>query len=160
MKDSDNRFTRLEDLLNFQKMIGVKFDLDPCADRRSPAWKHIANKYTERRDGLKKTWFGNVFLNPPFSDIEPWVFKALSELKNVESITFLLPANRTDQKWWQELWWEWNVATSMTMFGRRPYMKWLTPRVKFGTPEDPDGLRKKNHPPFACVLITLWGRKQ
>lgn len=42
-----------------------EFDLDPCApiDRK---WPMAKNHYTIEDDGLKKTWSGRVWLNPPY----------------------------------------------------------------------------------------------
>lgn len=51
-------------------------------------------------DGLKFDWTGQVvFVNPPWSDIEPWVDKAFAS----KCLTvFLLPA-RTDTRWFHKL---------------------------------------------------------
>lgn len=60
-------------------------------------------------DGLSGGWGWNtyVWVNPPYSDIRPWVEKAWREVSKPEgtrprSITMLLPA-RTDAPWWQQL---------------------------------------------------------
>lgn len=60
-------------------------------------------------DGLTGPWDGeNVWCNPPYSDIPSWVAKAQAEWdRPVEDgrpgcIVMLLPANRTEQPWWQE----------------------------------------------------------
>lgn len=72
----------------------INFDLDPC-----PLYNDI-----EKWDGLKSNWYGNVFVNPPYSDINNWVDKCLSEIKNddVTSIKVLIPA-RTDTKYFHKL---------------------------------------------------------
>ena|ERR1700739_4110893 len=49
-------------------------------------------------DGLSIPWHGNVFCNPPYSEIETWIHKALRERERVESCVMLLP-NWTDRKW-------------------------------------------------------------
>jgi hypothetical protein len=51
-------------------------------------------------DGLKISWKGKVFVNPPYSQIDKWIFKGLIEINTpeVESIIFLLPA-WTDRQW-------------------------------------------------------------
>lgn len=54
-------------------------------------------------DGLAQPWAGErVWCNPPYSNIRPWVAKAHEEA-DAERIVMLLPANRTEQAWWQEL---------------------------------------------------------
>lgn len=42
------------------------FDLDPCAPIQ-PLWPTAKVMYNKNDDGLKKEWFGRVFLNPPYS---------------------------------------------------------------------------------------------
>lgn len=50
-----------------------EFDLDPAA----PSKNHWTAKtcYTKRDNGLTKPWAGRVFMNPPYSDIDPWIEK-------------------------------------------------------------------------------------
>ncbi len=43
------------------------FDLDPCAAREQPEWA-APKGYTVFDNGLKKDWFGRVWLNPPYGD--------------------------------------------------------------------------------------------
>jgi phage N-6-adenine-methyltransferase len=69
--------------------------------------------WTPEQDGLKQNWGGErVWINPPFSDIEPWVAKAWAEIRDdgvsylpggAELVVMLLPANRTELDWWQRL---------------------------------------------------------
>ena len=42
------------------------FDLDPCAADRQP-WPTASTQWTEADDGLSRTWFGFVWMNPPYS---------------------------------------------------------------------------------------------
>lgn len=42
------------------------FDLDP-ATPPNPMWRTADVMYTKNDDGLRKEWFGRVFLNPPYS---------------------------------------------------------------------------------------------
>jgi DNA N-6-adenine-methyltransferase (Dam) len=68
------------------------FSLDPCP--LNPDWPKTGI------DGLQLDWNGQVvFCNPPWSDIMPWVNKALTS----KCLTvFLLPA-RTDTAWFHKL---------------------------------------------------------
>lgn len=60
--------------------------------------------YTLQDNGLEKSWAGErVWCNPPYSDIRPWVQKAWDEWVGSQAIVMLLPANRTEQGWWQDL---------------------------------------------------------
>jgi hypothetical protein len=52
-------------------------------------------------------WHTNVWVNPPYSDIRPWIEKAWREMAKPAGtrprvIVMLLPA-RTDAPWWREL---------------------------------------------------------
>lgn len=60
--------------------------------------------WTSEDDGLAQSWAGErVWCNPPYSNIEAWVEKAWREMNTgaVPLIVMLLPANRTEQRWWQ-----------------------------------------------------------
>jgi hypothetical protein len=53
------------------------FDLDPCAPLQPP-WPCARQSYTIADDGLLKSWFGRVWLNPPYggpSIVGPWLRK-------------------------------------------------------------------------------------
>jgi site-specific DNA-methyltransferase (adenine-specific) len=68
------------------------FDFDPCPFNPHP---------TLEMDGLQSDWARRrVFLNPPWSDITPWVDKAFSS--PAEVVVFVLPA-RTDTAWYHRL---------------------------------------------------------
>ena len=60
-------------------------------------------RYFDRQvDGLGQPWDDErVWCNPPYSSIEPWVQKAWSG--EADLVVMLLPANRTEQEWWQAL---------------------------------------------------------
>lgn len=70
--------------------------------------------YDLESDGLVQSWASErVWCNPPYSSIEPWVRKAWSEWEAFDPETgpwgpgpevtvMLLPANRTEQGWWQD----------------------------------------------------------
>jgi phage N-6-adenine-methyltransferase len=60
--------------------------------------------YTATSDGLSQSWAGEVvWCNPPYSDIRPWIEKAWQERDRARRIVLLLPSNRTEQAWWQDL---------------------------------------------------------
>jgi phage N-6-adenine-methyltransferase len=66
------------------------FTLDPCPLSENPIV-----------DGLTRSWVDEiVFCNPPYSAIDKWIEKARYESrKNNVVVVMLLPANRTDRKW-------------------------------------------------------------
>lgn len=48
------------------------FDLDPCASENRP-WPTARQHFTWRENGLAQPWDGRVWLNPPYSNIAPWI---------------------------------------------------------------------------------------
>ena len=87
------------------------FDLDPASGAEPVP---IADqRYTEADDGLSRPWFGDVFLNPPWtsedSDGTPkrrWLRKARNEAQRdaVDTVIVLLPA-ATEAGWFREHMW-------------------------------------------------------
>jgi phage N-6-adenine-methyltransferase len=78
-----------------------EFDLDPCCRAETAKAPKF---YTETDDGLSQPWHGRVFMNPPYSDIAPWLKKAIAETQagRAELVVALLPA-QTDTRWFHEL---------------------------------------------------------
>lgn len=77
------------------------FDLDPCA---GPDTTIADTNYSIQRgeDGLERGWFGDVWVNPPFSEKESWIDKAISEKIHSDSVdrVFILTPDSTDVKSW------------------------------------------------------------
>lgn len=155
--DGDQRFTTRETDLWCRKVAGVeKWDLDVAACEES----HLApDFYTKADDGLSKRWCAKaVWCNPPFSDIEPWVQKAIAEMLagGPDVIAMLLPASRTEQAWWQNLV-EPRRDRDFGNIGRgRLTTHFLPGRTRFGHPGNPEGVGVGS-PPFGCVLL-VWRR--
>jgi site-specific DNA-methyltransferase (adenine-specific) len=99
-----------------------KFDYDPCPFRSD-------------FDGLTTDWRGCIYVNPPYSNIEPFIIKGLEELKNgnAEKCVFLIPI-RSDTKYWHNL--VMNYATEI---------RFIKGRLNFNESKSPA--------PFPCVLI-------
>lgn len=77
-----------------------KFTVDVAASQENAKCKRF---YTEENSGLIASWKDErVYCNPPYSDIAPWIRKAWAE-RQAELVVMVLPANRTEQRWWQEL---------------------------------------------------------
>lgn len=77
------------------------FDLDPASGAEDRA--HAETVYTEQDDGLRQDWFGTVWCNPPFSDKEAWLSKAVAEHRqgNTDLVLLLLPVD-TSTGWFHE----------------------------------------------------------
>jgi site-specific DNA-methyltransferase (adenine-specific) len=76
------------------------FSLDPCCTKESAK----ASRFFMLEDnGLAQDWHtasggGAVWMNPPYSDCEAWVAKAIAESARGCTVVTLLPA-RTDVGW-------------------------------------------------------------
>ena len=86
---------------NIQKKLDVKFTLDVAASKENALCKDY---FCEKNSALDQDWVGHVWCNPPYNDIEPWVDKAIEQLKLItNSVTFLVPASTCTQ-WFEKLW--------------------------------------------------------
>ncbi|ANP74528.1 DNA N-6-adenine-methyltransferase [Cryobacterium arcticum] len=110
--------------------------------------------FTRADDGLMQPWTGErVWCNPPYSDLYSWVDKAWTEYPETRGIVMLLPANRVEQKWWQEL---------VEPFRDRPNspltVEFLPGRLRFIKAGQTE-IGPNERPPFGCALL-IWGRDQ
>ena len=102
--------------------------------------------YDMRADGLSKSWAGErVWCNPPYSNLPAWVAKAHNEV-SAEAIVMLIPANRTEQPFWQ------TYIEPYRDGGGRLVTTYLKGRTKFTK----DG-STMGSPNFASVLL-VWSR--
>ena len=76
------------------------FDLDPCSGAETSPFAE--ETYTEDDDGLAQDWFGDVWVNPPYSDMDGWTEKATTEAQReaVDSIFYLCKGD-SSTNWWQ-----------------------------------------------------------
>lgn len=72
------------------------FDLDPCCAPSPRPWDTAKRHIELPEDGLSATWEGRVWLNPPYSDAEPWLAK-MAEHKSGTALIFA----RTETAAWQ-----------------------------------------------------------
>jgi hypothetical protein len=74
------------------------FDLDPCASLTQP-WPCASVSYTEEDDGFNASWFGNVWMNPPYG---PHTIKWISKIAvHGEGIALIFA--RTDTRLFQRV---------------------------------------------------------
>jgi hypothetical protein len=93
------------------------FDLDPCAHTEMP-WQHAKANYTVEDDGLSSTWFGRVWLNPPFNQYQlPLWMEKMSKHKN--GIMMISAACET-KRFYTHVW---GKATGILMMDHRPYFR-------------------------------------
>lgn len=111
--------------------------------------------YDIEDDGLTQEWCSpRVWCNPPYSDCGSWVRKAWAEwrrepFRRVDVIVMLLPANRVEQGWWQDL-----VEPYRDRPGSPLRVEFLRGRMRFDRPDWTPG-PKGDRPPFGCCLL-IW----
>lgn len=157
----DSRYTTRETLEWCKARTGVaEFDLDVAACEES---HHAHLWYGKAENGLHCPWFGDVWCNPPYSDIAPWVEKAWRECavavgpegpSLLHSVSMLIPATRTEQGWWQrEVEPFRDGGERRHGFALRTYF--LPGRTSFARPGS--GGVGQSGSPFGCVLL-CWRR--
>lgn len=105
--------------------------------------------YSRRESGLEAVWsFERVYCNPPYSNIRPWIEKAWSETF-AELVVMLLPANRTEQAWWQDL-----IEPRRDQEGSPLRVEFLRGRIRFLKPGQEE-IGPNERPPFGCCLC-IW----
>lgn len=56
--------------------------------------------YDENDNALNQEWFDNNWCNPPYSDIAPWVEKAIEQHRSGKTTVMLVPSD-TSVKWFK-----------------------------------------------------------
>jgi phage N-6-adenine-methyltransferase len=142
----DDRWTPLHLWIPWHDRWG--FTLDAAASDES----HLCGRYfTRETDGLAQPWHGErVWINPPFSDLREWVEKAWREYRaGCPLIVMLVPANRTEQRWWQE-----SIEPYRDRLGSALRTEFLPSRINFAS-RDNLGAYYSSSAPFGCVLL-VW----
>lgn len=74
------------------------FNLDVAASNQNAKYRVFISK-----DSLKVKWYGNVWLNPPYTrDIDKWIMKAFETAQQGHLVVCLLQGRSSDTKWWHE----------------------------------------------------------
>lgn len=125
-------------LLEALSTVFGRFDLDPCAPRKSRVRVRARTHWTEDDDGLTLPWHGLVFVNPPYGrSLARWVAKAQNEVElgHAKTVVALLPA-RPDTAYWHT-----HIAGKAAIY-------FLRGRLRFGA--------GKQSAPFPSVVV-VWG---
>lgn len=139
-----------------------EFTLDAAASAENALCEEF---YSLDNSGLDNPWYDhNVWVNPPYSDLRSWVEKAQREMAQQPDdpafrvhvsgpgvVVMLLPANRTEQAWWQDI-------IEPRRHSGEIETRFLRGRLRFDTPShDYTKQPKGNRPPFGVVLV-IWRR--
>ena len=147
LDEVDDRGTDPEFFRSMVARFG-EFTLDVAAADHNAKCERF---YTRTDNGLDQPWSGRVWCNPPYSKLGDWLDKAWREWERGECdlIVMLLPANRTEQKWWQQ-----QVEPFRDIGGFGLTVEFLPGRMRFiraGATE----IGPNERPPFGCCLL-IW----
>ena len=139
MPATDERFTPPE-VIAVRDDCWVSTTTDPCWHPRSYSTAVVT--YTKEDDGLELPWFGRVWLNPPWSNVTPWIEKLIAFMRAawVEGGLYpkpegmLMVKNDPSTAWWKLAWW---AADAIILLAERTRYHQLDGDevVPCGTPE-------------------------
>lgn len=157
-------------ITNHPQQVAKRGAKDTVDERITPAW--LFDAYNERfgftldaaanaanaktheffdlaSDGLSRSWAPHrVWCNPPYSNLGAWVTKAHEAIaEGCPVVVMLLPANRTEQVWWQE-----HIEPFRDRPGSLVRTEFLRRRFNFGLPGNEEG-KFHSSPPFGCVAV-------
>lgn len=124
------------------------FTLDVAA---SPQNAKCPAYFTAENDALSRPWSGRVWCNPPHSDLARWVAEAWDQWEwkgDPELIVMLVPANRTEQGWWQR------YIEPHRDKGEHLSVEFLPGRLRFLAPGATE-IKPNERPPYGCCLL-IW----
>ena len=152
---SDDVDTRITPAEIFDPLHAAhRFTLDAAASATNARVPRFFDRST---DGLKQPWrCERVWCNPPFSALPAWVAKAWNETNpkglgrpGADVVVMLLPANRTEQPWWQKY-----VEPHRDQPNGRVQTHFVRRRRSFASEANPAG-KFVGSPPFGLVLVTF-----
>jgi len=98
-----NEWYTPKEFIDGVKEVFGSIDLDPASSDIANASIQADKFFTQDDDGLSKEWFGNVWLNPPYSqpEISQFIEKLIDSLEVINQ-AILLTHNYTDTKWFHK----------------------------------------------------------
>lgn len=136
-----------------------RFTIDAAASAENAV---LPRFWTMADDALTQRWRGErVWCNPPYSNLGAWTWKAKTEIVNgCPLIVMLVPANRTEQRWWQR-----DVEPYRDGHWPAPgefqstlRVEFMSTRWRFKWPADRIVPPKGDRPPFGLALL-IWEHK-
>lgn len=86
-----------------RKAMG-SIDLDPASSAKANETVQAEAFYTPKENGLDQNWYGNVWLNPPYSkELVPLFAQAVLDKRNEYDAACVLVNNATETEWSQQL---------------------------------------------------------
>lgn len=98
----DNEWFTPAEYIEAARSVMGSIDLDPASNDFANQTVKATVYYTEENDGLKQTWSGNIWMNPPYSSglVKPFVDKLV---ESDFSQAVVLVNNATETTWFRKL---------------------------------------------------------
>ena len=78
-------------------------DLDPASCAKANEVVKANEFYTEENNGLEQSWYGRVFLNPPYGKLGPEFIEKFFGEPDISEAIILVNSRATDASWFQSL---------------------------------------------------------
>lgn len=106
--------------------MATTFDLDVAAPPGGVPWIPANRHFSQADDGLSQPWNGRVWMNPPFTNIAPWVSRFIAHANGIA----LLPFSKS--KWTADIWYEADAVVLIQQQDQRfPFIKNGKPHTIF-----------------------------
>lgn len=99
---TDNEWYTPEHYIKLARQVMGSIDLDPASNDFANETVKATEYYTEEDDGLKQEWFGNIWMNPPYSTalLQKFADKLINSKFNQ---AIVLVNNATETAWFETL---------------------------------------------------------
>jgi ParB family chromosome partitioning protein len=79
-------------------------DLDPASSEIANNVIHATKFYTEQDNGLEQSWYGNIWMNPPYNNslVGDFTKKLIEDLPKINQACVLVN-NATETRWFQKI---------------------------------------------------------
>lgn len=126
----NNEWYTPEEYIKLAREVMGSIDLDPASCEIANKTVGATKFYTKETNGLEHEWFGNVWLNPPYSTnlISKFADKLSAELPNIKN-AIVLVNNATETGWFKKL-----VDNAAIICFPSSRVKFYTSDGKTGTP--------------------------
>lgn len=130
LNSGNNEWYTPTDIIETARTVMGSIDIDPASSEIANKTVKAETYYTAETNGLTKEWFGNVWMNPPYSTelIDKFVDKLVEQKDNYKQ-AIVLVNNATETEWFEKIV---NIA-SVVCFPRHR-VKFYKPDGKVGAP--------------------------